>query len=297
MLLKISILTLKNFKMHNMRPKLPFLLLTIVYCLLSCSSNAQILDAQIFGFEPDEGIQFNQGGIITTGNIIEAWEEEAGFSQTSEDKHTGSYCVKAVLSNTTDPLPKLNTEYAITGEGTFNLAADTYTGSIWVKIIGDKPKAIKATFDKPSDTPSLIFNLNDLTEADGWVEVTPNNPIIVTSATVSNSIRFAIQDVSKIGAGGGTLYFDDFNIVKDISTDEKSIAGNDITITNTTSNLKVEAPIKSRIYIYNTTGFLMHSIVTESNKTEFAISNYKVGIYIVKVVSDNSTYSKKIIKR
>ncbi|WP_010135929.1 T9SS type A sorting domain-containing protein [Ochrovirga pacifica] len=109
--------------------------------LMAFGANAQILNADAFGFELTS-VDYNGG----TSDIVTAWTQVSGFTQSNEEAHSGTYSMKAVfdysLANPT--AAKLQTWRSnVNKEGNFGLTERDYLISAWVKVTsGTQPQSL-----------------------------------------------------------------------------------------------------------------------------------------------------------
>ncbi|WP_282037132.1 T9SS type A sorting domain-containing protein [Saccharicrinis aurantiacus] len=271
-----------------MKTKLLLPLFIISFGLFTLNTKAQLLNQTTFGFEDTNGITY----LNTSGNIIEAWTSEQGFTQSSEQKHSGSYSVKAIIDGTTQP--KLKTANATNGEGTFDLEAANYVGKIWVYLVGAVPRTIKATLKEPGNNNAFIFRIADVTERNKWVELSSQNSVILDSPTSNNSFIIVMQDNPDPLQEGSIVYFDDLNIYYDVATQNNTKSQEIISMKQLGETVLIKSENPSDIVIYSITGAIKESLSKTEDDLYISTQNYSSGMYIIKVVSGGKSLVKKI---
>ncbi len=181
--------------------------LSVGLLLLGVNSNAQILNADAFGFELTN-VDYSGG----TSDVVTAWTQVAGFTQSADEAHTGTYSLKAVFDYATEnPLStKLQSWRSNTDkEGNFSLTERDYLVSAWVKVTnGTQP----ASLNLPVKGSAVLIDISSV--ASGvWTKV---YKVVTTTADASlgdNKNWMTVNYTGSIPASGTcTVYLDDITI-------------------------------------------------------------------------------------
>ncbi|NIJ44822.1 hypothetical protein FHR24_001261 [Wenyingzhuangia heitensis] len=177
-------------------------------------SNAQILNADAFGFELTN-VDWSTPSNPTTGpgNIVQAWSQTAGFTQSNEEAHSGTYSMKAIFDYTAgNPTPKLQTFRSNTNkEGAFSLTVRDYLVSAWIKVTsGTQPSQLNLAIKGAGVNIDI-----SAVPANEWTKV---YTVITTVADAALGDNKNWMTVNYTGAepetGACTIYLDDIKIVE-----------------------------------------------------------------------------------
>ncbi|MGY6650245.1 T9SS type A sorting domain-containing protein [Wenyingzhuangia sp. IMCC45574] len=197
-----------------MRKKLLFGFL-IGGALLATKSNAQILNADAFGFELTN-VVWTTGSNLTAspGNVVQSWSQVAGFEQSNEEAHSGTYSMKYAIDYTdANPIEgKLQTWRSNTNkEGSFSLTERDYLVSAWVKVTsGTQPSALNL----PIKGAGVNIDISGVSSG-VWTKV---YKVVTTTANADlgdNKNWMTVNYTGTIPASGTcTIYLDDITIVE-----------------------------------------------------------------------------------
>lgn len=183
--------------------------LSVGLLLLGVNSNAQILNADAFGFELTN-VDYSGG----TSDVVTAWTQVGGFSQSSDEAHSGTYSMKAVFDySTANPTEaKLQTWRSNTNkEGNFSLTEREYLISAWVKVTnGTQPTSLNL----PIKGAGVNIDISGVS-SNVWTKV---YKIVTTTADAALGDNKNWMTVNFQGTipetGTCTLYVDDISIVE-----------------------------------------------------------------------------------
>ncbi|MDO6737049.1 T9SS type A sorting domain-containing protein [Wenyingzhuangia sp. 2_MG-2023] len=177
--------------------------------LMTVGANAQILNADAFGFELT-----NVDYSGSTSDIVTAWTQVAGFSQSSDEAHSGTYSMKAEFDYSDgDPTAaKLQTWRSNTNkEGNFSLTERDYLVSAWIKVTsGTQPSVLNL----PIKGAGVNIDVSGVS-TNVWTKVYKVVTTTADSALGDDKNWMTINFQGTVPATGtSTVYVDDISIVE-----------------------------------------------------------------------------------
>lgn len=245
-----------------------------------------------------------QANLVQNGDL-ETWTtttEPANFSpapytanvtQESSIKHGGAFSAKHTAQSSTT---KIQTE--VTGI----VAGEEYTISYW--YLDNDPNARTRMWSfwlKDGANPGTYATIADnetefrdpaySTDSPNWIQKT----FTLTAPAETVAFRFEARTYGE-GSGGGSIYFDDFSIIKttNASTKENNIEGLNIfpnpanDILNITSNSTAD----KNVQLFDLTGKKVLDVTTVS---QVNVSTLKAGIYVAKINEGGKTATRKVV--
>ncbi|MCG9793682.1 T9SS type A sorting domain-containing protein [Flavobacterium algicola] len=253
-------------------------------------------DSAAWGFEKTA---VSYGG--ATGNIVEAWTQVNGFTQSPAQKHSGSFSMEADFSAVggLSTAPKLQTFRSNTNkEGNFDiLSPGNYQVSAWFYVTNVTTTGVfKLTVQKNGETANAVtFDLTTL-PAGTWTQVSVplTIPSFVTDGTaVWSSINFPSTPTNTV------FYVDDINVsyVSSLATTQNTLERVAIYPNPVSDFVTINAPDGSAVQIYNALGAVVKSISEFNASKTVSISDLSAGLYLVKVSNNGKVYQDKIVKK
>ncbi|NIJ46165.1 beta-galactosidase [Wenyingzhuangia heitensis] len=253
-----------------------------------------ILPTDPYGFE-NTNVFWSSGGhdASVAGNIVEAWTQNVGFTQTSERAKEGTYSMKCDLVTTAGTNPKLQTWRTNTHkEHEFTTEVANYDVKMWVYLEGDTPSGARLTLDSQTAKPQVNFDLSSVAK-NQWVQVEASNKLNSGEAIENNWFSFIMTGLNATPNAGSAIYFDEISIQKSDSLSVTTAVLEGIKIVSENKKIQITAPIKSNVLITNISG----TVIYHQKTTQDFIStqNLQTGIYIVKVVHNGKSTLKKVM--
>ncbi|WP_139957416.1 T9SS type A sorting domain-containing protein [Flavicella sediminum] len=270
----------------------------LLYTGLAFSQN--ILPTDAYGFELTNVDWNNKNTGDQTGNIVEAWTQVAGFTQSLDQAQSGTYSMKCDLVATAGTVPKLQTWRSNTNsEHEFTTELATYKVKAWVRVTGDAASNIKITINSQPAKPNLTLNFPDTPTGD-WEQIEATTTFDATEAETVGWISFSLVGIPATPTAGSVTYFDNITIEKDATASVNKInnelSGVSVFPNPATDKVNVTAPSGSEVSITNIAGVVVRQVQTSSDNTVISTENLPSGIYIVTVVSEGKTAVSKLIK-
>ncbi|GAA4237817.1 hypothetical protein GCM10022291_25870 [Postechiella marina] len=289
-------------------------LITLITCLAVGYCNAQItgFDSSAYGFEYDTGYEATPGdmGVLyaggsSTGNIVEAWTQVAGFEQSTDFTHNGSsYSMKANYdSNTAGDLgtvkAKLQTYRSnVNKEGNFDIVTGTYVLSVWFYITGTPSGNAKFTAQKGGSVPANKFNeaanfdLSTVT-AGVWTQMQTE----ITITTADGTEAWSTINISTVPSTDCVIYMDDFTITQGTLSAQKAKDIKFLVYPNPSTN-NINITSSEAIQSYKILDILGKTVASQKyNKDAIDISSLTKGVYVLQLASKNGIFSKRIVKK
>ncbi len=146
-----------------------------------------------------------------------------------------------------------------------------------------------AIFEYSSTTPDWTMFEVDFEYLSSETPDTLNIIVASSDVTLANS------------AAGSVLFVDDFSFEGTTVRNAEVALKNNFNVypnpVNDVINLDLNFDENVTVKIYNTLGQTLYSSNLTSNNQKINISNYRTGIYLLEVESENEKYFKKIIKK
>lgn len=248
-----------------------------------------------YGFE-NTNVFWSSGGhdVTVAGNIVDAWTQNAGFTQTSERAKEGTYSMKCDLVATAGSNPKLQTWRTNTNkEHEFTTEVADYDVKMWVYLEGDTPSGVKLSLDSQAAKPQVNFDFTTLAK-NQWVQVEATSKLTSAEAIESNWFSFVMTGLKATPSAGSKIYFDDITVQKSNSLSVNKTVLEGVQIQSENKQIRVLAPAKSSVLITNMSGkvvFHQQELKQNTVSTPFL----PTGVYLVKVVSQGKSTLKKVL--
>lgn len=239
-------------------------------------------DADCYGFEYTN-IEY-QNGVF--GNAVEAMEQKTGFTQSTEQAHSGTYSMMAdFTSSVPGTAPKTQGwRTQVNDEGDIWLSGETsYTIRGWIYTTATTTTVAKVALNGGTAAQNLSLDLNGKT-AGQWHEFTKeftadSGYTYDVGAGSGTVLTFNINFTNMVV--GSKIYIDDVDIVQTstLSTSYSKIEGASVDASNgeiTVSGAQIDA---------------VYSITGQQVKT----TGLSSGIYIVKISKGNKQDAVKVI--
>ena len=278
--------------------KLQLLFLTV---LVSVKSFSQVdgFNNDAFGFELTNVAWTSNGnhnGATSPGNIVDAWTQDDGFEQSSDQKKSGTYSLLADFSETIPATsPKLQTWRSNTGgEGKFEFqSVANYTLKAYVYIDAELTDGAMriAVQQNGGQYNSLAIDLSSITP-NTWtpfsVAFDQNDP----KAGYWSDVNFTALPTSK-----AKIYVDDISVVltSALSTENTLLDNVKIFQDRVSQSLQVVGLQNADIQIYNCLGEVVKIFNSKSDNSQIDIADMSNGVYFVRMSLDGITKTQKII--
>lgn len=240
-------------------------------------------------------------GQVTNGNL-ETWTDAttpasfspapftANVTQEATIKHGGAFSAKHTTAATGSV--KIQNETATVTPGT------SYTISYW--FLDNDPLArsrpwmywIDSANATITDTPSesILRPTTYSTDNAQWVQFTAT----ITAPAGAAALRFEMRTYA-VGAGLGSVYYDDMSVTPSLGVKENAIAGLKVypnPVTGGKLFISTDANNEKAVVIFDVLGKqVLNTTATESVN----VSNLKGGVYIVKITEDGKTATRKLV--
>lgn len=255
--------------------------------------SAQITyNTDAWDFELDSGVTYKSGGENVTGDIVSAWTQVAGFEQSTDQAHSGTYsCKSDFTTNTTSG--KFQTYRSTTGmEGDFNVISSVpYTAIAWFYFASGTPSGtFKMSLQKSGGTNvSASFNLSAVPVGQ-WTKIEAEfsgNPD--ASDETWSSVQFSSVPT------GTVVYVDDISVVQSATLGVKANTLEGVWVyPNPTANvLNVKCPAGTKMEVYNILGAKVKTQNSVQKNAALNVSGLASGLYVVKLNSEGKTATKK----
>lgn len=267
------------------------------FAVVSTMGIAQ-LSAQItyntdaWDFELDSGVTYKSGGENVTGDIVSAWTQVAGFEQSTEQAHSGTYSCKADFTTNTVS-GKFQTWRSTTGmEGDFDVtSSEPFTAIAWFYFASGTPSGtLKMSLQKSGGTTvNANFNLSAV-PVGVWTKVQADfsgNPDIWEETW--SSVQFSAIPT------GAVVYVDDISVVQSATLGVKANTLEGVWVyPNPTANvLNVKCPAGTKMEVYNILGAKVKTQNSVQKNAALNVSGLASGLYVMKLNSEGKTATKK----
>ncbi len=257
---------------------------------------SSVLPEEPYGFE-NTNVFWSSGGhdASIAGNIVEAWTQNPGFTQSSEKAKKGTYSMKSDLFANKGQNPKLQTfRTNINKEHKFTTEIASYDVKMWVYLEGDTPNGVKLILDTDPTKPQVVFDLTSIAK-NQWVQVEATTKLVSTENSDTNWISLLMTGLNSNPSINSNIYFDDITMQKSTSLSITTIpTTEEVEIITINKKINVKAPVNSDIIVSNISGSIVYSI-EKSREESILTKNLTPGIYIVKVTNKGEYTIRKII--
>ena len=278
--------------------KLQLLLFAV---LIGVKSLAQVngFNSDAFGFELTNVSWTSAGthnGAISPGNIVDAWTQDDGFEQSSEQKNSGTYSMLADFSSTIPATsPKLQTWRSNTGgEGKYEFATvDNYTLSAYVYVdaaLTDGAMRI-AIQQNGGQYNSLAIDLSSITP-NTWTQFS-----VAFDQNDPKSGYWSDANFTTLPTSNAKIYIDDISVMLTSVLSTKNTSLNNVKVfqNKAAQVLEVTGLKNGDVTIYNCIGEIVKASNSKSDASQIDISDMPTGVYFVRISLGGKTKTEKII--